>query len=105
MEEEMKEEHDHPNRREPDEGEVKKVETDKWTKRLAKRIRKGKKESESAKSEGASSDDDGFKNEKRKKSLTGVKKKNAGNTLSKSQSFTSKVLEERLLNGTEYCVM
>ena len=92
MEEEIKEEHDNPNKREPYEGEVRKVEPDKWTQRLAKRIRKGKKENESAKSEGVSSDDEGNRNEKRKKPLSGVKKKNQANTLSKSQSFTSKVV-------------
>lgn len=96
MEEEIREEHDHPNRREPDEGEVRKIEPDKWSKRLAKRIRKGRKESESAKSEGASSDDEGMRNDKRRKASLGMKKRNPG-TLSKSQSFTSKVLKLSIL--------
>jgi hypothetical protein len=91
MEEEIREEHDHPNRREPDEGEVRRIEPDKWS-FIAKRIRKNKKESESAKSEGMSSDDEGIRGDKRRKASLGMKKRNTG-TLSKSQSFTSKVRE------------
>lgn len=103
MEEEIREEHDHPNRREPDEGEVRRIEPDKWS-FIAKRIRRGKKESESAKSEGASSDDDGMRDKRRKASL-GMKKRNPG-TLSKSQSFTSKVCKRPIhLLSTYYDIM